>query len=144
MGTPTARVLRLPYGAALSGLVEATLGPTALIVLVEAAFGLIHSAVLVETALGPIHGTVLSRLPSPTLPVKAAFGRILGNTIINQVGAASDVPVKALLVNVAQCLTSRSDAALALTAKAALGRLLLARRLASWPPTSIGVRARPQ
>ena len=94
----TAHVLRSPYGAALSVLVEAALGPTvlavlveaalgrihsptlvktalrppALAVLVDAALGLIHSVVLVKTVLYPIHGAVLRRSPTPTLPVEPA------------------------------------------------------------------------
>ena len=69
--------------------------------LVEAALGPIHSAALVETALGPIHGAVLGRSPSPPLPVEAAFGRLLGDAIGNQVGVAFDVTAKAALVEAA-------------------------------------------
>jgi hypothetical protein len=140
-------VLRSPCGAALSVLVEAALGPIhsaalvetalgppALAVLVDAALGPIHSAALVETALGPIHGAVLRHSHSPALPVEPAFVRLLGNAIGNQVGAASDVPAEAALVDAAQCSTSRSGAALAVTVEAALGRLLSAQRSASWPP----------
>jgi hypothetical protein len=137
-------LLRLQCGAALFVLVKAALGPTALIVLVEAALGLIHSAALFKTALGPIHGVVLGRLPSPALLVEAAYGHLLGNAIGNQVGTASDVPVKAVLVGAAQWSASWLSAVLVVTVKAALGRLLSVRRLAFWPPSLSGVCTRPQ
>ena len=80
--------------------VKTALGPPALAVLVEAAIVPIHSATLAETALGPIHGAVLRRSPSPALPVvEPAVGRLLGDMIGNQVGAASNMSAEAALVH---------------------------------------------
>ena len=112
--------------------------------LADAALGPIHSAVLVKTALRPIHGAVLCRLPSPALPVEPAFGRLLGDAIRNQVGAASDVPTKAALVDAAQCSISWSGAALAVKVEAALGWILSVQRSASWPLTFSIVRGSSQ
>ena len=140
---PLARVPIKPQHLVTARVLCLTCG-TALTVLVQAALGSIHSKALVKRALGPIYGEVLGRSPLPALPVEAVFGRLLGNVIGNQVGAAFDVSVKVELVNVAQCLTSRSGAVLAVTIEAALGWLLLARCSASWPLNFSSVHTRPQ
>ena len=111
--------------------------------LVKAALNPIHSTSLVEMTLVPIHGAVLNHSPLPTFPAKAVFGRLLGNAIHNQVGAASNVPVKTLLVDTTQCSTSHLGAAIAVSFEAAFVQLLLAWHSASSPPKLSGVRARP-